>query len=191
MSFRPRDKVALAASKRGSEIWRSVPGYEGHYEVSNLGRLRSIARVVPHALYGQRKIPDKVRAPTVSKTACSINLSLNGQNKMWLMHHLVLLAFCGPRPKELDTRHLDGDFTNNALYNIVYGTRKENVTDALRHGTATVGKNNGRARLTEDDVRRIRRLIGKYTMTRIAKHYGVGLTTIHHIKSGTTWARLS
>ena len=54
------------------------------------------------------------------------------------VHHLVLLAFIGPRPSPThEGRHLDGDVTRNCLDNLAWGTSRENTADAIRHGTAT------------------------------------------------------
>ena len=106
--------------------WRDVPGFEGRYQVSDDGRVLSLPR------YGAGGRMLKL-APT-GKGYRSVSLSLAGASRGRLVHQLVLLAFVGPRPADAVTRHLDGDPTNNALSNIVYGTPVENRADMRRHG---------------------------------------------------------
>ena len=106
--------------------WRDVPGFEGRYQVSDDGRVLSL--------------PRKGARGRMLKMAWrkggyrTVGLSMSGVARTRLVHHLVLLAFVGPKPADAVTRHLDGDPTNNALSNIVYGTHTENMRDALRHG---------------------------------------------------------
>lgn len=59
--------------------------------------------------------------------------SLDGDQRMMYVHHAVLLAFVGPRPEGLLTRHLDGNCLNNRLDNLRYGTKSENSADFYRH----------------------------------------------------------
>lgn len=116
------------------ETWRWVPGYEGAYEVSDHGRVRSwrkwtrgpaprYLKPQPHVKYGHRKVM----------------LWSQGAYDNWYVHRLVLAAFVGPMPEGQITRHLDGDPSNNHLNNLAYGTPAENVADAIRHGTVAKG----------------------------------------------------
>lgn len=105
------------------EQWRAVPGHEGRYEVSDLGRVRSLRRCIVLATarasrYGHR----------------SVSLSVAGERRTARVHHLVLEAFVGPRPAGLETRHLNGDPSDNRLANLTYGTPSENQRDRVRHG---------------------------------------------------------
>lgn len=82
----------------------------------------------------------------------------DGQTKIVSVHRFMLECWVGVRPRSQVTRHLDGDSLHNDLDNLAYGTVKENVEDALRHtGNYAEGAKNGRARLSADDVRAIRR----------------------------------
>lgn len=64
-----------------------------------------------------------------------ITTCVDGRRKIRSVHSLVAEAFHGPRPKGQDIRHLDGDPANNAASNLRYGSRTENLLDAVRHGT--------------------------------------------------------
>lgn len=79
--------------------------------------------------------------PTLS-TGGYLRVSLynRGKKKIFLVHHLVLLAFVGPRPQGMETRHLDGDPKNNHISNLRYGTSSTNKLDMVRHGRHHVAR---------------------------------------------------
>ena len=64
-----------------------------------------------------------------------VTLSRNGRHRPYHVHYLVTSTFLGPKPSGMETRHLDGNATNNAVSNLVYGTKSENTLDAVKHGT--------------------------------------------------------
>ena len=117
-----------------SEIWKAVPGYEGAYEVSDSGRVRSLDRVVTsgHTRRG------KILKGSINRNRGGyrlITLSWASTTRTFGVHQLVLWAFIGPTPPGLQVRHVDGDVTNNTLRNLEYGTVSENAYDRVRHGT--------------------------------------------------------
>lgn len=131
----------LALSKYQEE-WRPIPGYEGLYEVSSEGRVKSVARKTWFTnRWGdriQRTVPEKVRELSPHRNGGHLYLTLHkdGKRKHWFAHHLVLLAFVGDWPEGCDeVRHLDGDPENNRVSNLAYGTHQENVDDMIKHGT--------------------------------------------------------
>lgn len=122
-----------------NEEWRPVKGFQGYYEVSNQGRIRSLDRVVPHARFGT------VRRKGGLLTACKKNkrghlgttLCINGTEHQVWVHVLVLEAFVGPCPPRMECRHLNGNPADNRLENLRWGTRKENSADRKAHGRLT------------------------------------------------------
>lgn len=110
-----------------TERWLPIPGWEGLYDASDRGRVWSVRRKL--ILKPGRKIDGDVLAALV------VMLYLNGRNHARTIHALVMLTFVGPCPEGLEIRHLDGDATNNALSNLVYGTHSQNEYDKVRHGT--------------------------------------------------------
>lgn len=102
------------------EQWKCYPGDE-RYEVSDQGRVRSYCQAEPRLL--------------ATQVARSGHLRVHLSGGVRLVHHLVMETFVGPRPSGLDTRHLDGDPTNNHLDNLAYGTRSQNALDSVAHGT--------------------------------------------------------
>jgi hypothetical protein len=106
--------------------WRPIPGFP-NYQVSSLGQVWSRARAMSRGgiLAGGF---DDAGYPKVT-------LMGGGQQATRTTHSLVALAFLGPKPDGLEVRHLDGNYGNPALTNLVYGTKSENALDAVAHGT--------------------------------------------------------
>lgn len=107
------------------EQWLPIPGYEGRYDVSDSGNVRSW---VP---YRGMPIPHR-RATPIGSHGYPI-VGLDGGTP--LVHLLMLLAFVGPRAEGMEARHLDGIKTHGNLANLAYGTSSENSFDLVRHGT--------------------------------------------------------
>jgi hypothetical protein len=107
------------------EEWRPVVGYEGRYEVSSLGRVKSTLLREPRIL-----------RPGIDRYGYQLlALHKDGKQTTRKVHVLVARAFHGSRPAGLDVMHLDGDSLNNAVANLAYGSRSQNLLDAVRHGT--------------------------------------------------------
>lgn len=107
------------------EEWRPIPGYEGHYDVSSIGRVRS---------HKQGRV--RVLRPAPNPQGYLVAYPwMSGEVHRRPVHHLVALAFLGPRPDGTEIRHLDGDRANNNVENLAYGSKTENTLDAVRHGT--------------------------------------------------------
>jgi hypothetical protein len=107
-----------------------------------------------------------------------------------LVHHLVLEAFVGPRPKGAQCCHdPDRNPANNALSNIRWGTPKENYADAVKHGTSTRGEKNYKAKMTADLVRGLRadHATGKFTFKALGRKYGITAAGAHHIVCRRSW----
>ncbi len=111
------------------ERWLPLPGYEGLYDVSDHGRVRSWHPWRSHPVPRERS--QYVRPDG----HMGVGLNKNGVQWSAKVHLLVMSAFVGPRPDGMETRHLDGDPANNVLPNLAYGTKSENALDSVRHGT--------------------------------------------------------
>lgn len=115
-----------------TESWRPIAGYEDAYEVSDLGRVRSVPRVVNAGPPpGKRAIPAKVLTPTLANNGY---LQVTLRRRALMIHSLVAEAFIGPRPDGLETCHNDGDSHNNRLSNLRYDTISSNRKDTVLHG---------------------------------------------------------
>jgi hypothetical protein len=169
------------------ERWLPVVGYEGYYEVSDHGRVRSSRR--------RRGSACRVLKPQRLMNSCgyvSVHLSMRNVQKMHYVHALVAAAFIGPRPTGLEIRHLNGDAADNRLKNLAYGTHIENARDMIRHGNSGVGVENKNARLTDATVVEIRaaRQQGA-TQTSLAVRYGVSRATIYRAVTRQYWKHVA
>jgi len=115
-----------------TERWLPVEGYEGFYEVSDLGRVRSLRRKTASGYRGGRVLK---AAPHPESGHLTLGLSVRNKATTRAVHQLVAVAFMGECPPGQEVRHKDGNPANNAASNLIYGTRSENNLDAVRHGT--------------------------------------------------------
>lgn len=173
------------------EIWKDVPGYEGQYQVSNEGRVKSLARVVsvPRNRWGRRSVRS-VNEAVMSlqkdrRNRIFVALRRDGKSKRFTVASLVAAAFIGPRPEGLLVLHGDGDSTNNHADNLRYGDHAANMEDARQHGTLTQGEKQWLAKLTADEVKfiRITSLSGAY----LAAQYNVTPACISAIRQRKNW----
>lgn len=108
-----------------AERWRDVPGYEGLYQVSDMGNVRSARR---------RGSPGGLLRPGLSRGYPIVSLSDSGEGRSWRVHQLVAAAFVGSRPEGMEVRHLNGVKTDCRVGNLSYGSASENAADVIRHG---------------------------------------------------------
>lgn len=172
-----------------TEEWRSLVGYEGKLEISDLGRIRSIARVVPKSDGSSMRIRGRIRKLKLDKRGYP-RLSLNGKDRDIIVHQAVLAAFVGPCPPGLEVRHADGDSGNPTLGNLSYSTHAENLRDMWKHGTAPIGEKCVTAKLTEAQVREILAIGKSQSLSQIAARYPVSFGHVSSILNGHKWKHL-
>lgn len=122
------------------EEWRDIPEWEGYYQASNRGRIRSVERIVPHDHdSGARRMRAKILNPFPASTPDKrpiVALSRNGQVQKHGVHVLIARAFHGQPPANKPMAlHRDGNVQHNAPGNLYWGDNSENVYDSVRHGT--------------------------------------------------------
>jgi hypothetical protein len=172
-----------------SERWLPVPGYEGFYEVSDHGRVRSIRHMTRAGWRGGRPLkpfPD-------SDGYLRVNLSRHGVIAgLRPVHGLVLLAFTGPVPAGQQARHGTGGKLDNRLVNLCYGTPLENSDDKRRDGTMACGERQGNSRFTQADVEDMRRRYAAgETQAAIARDYGTRQAVISVIVRSEGWRHVT
>lgn len=161
------------------EKWRDVVGFEGRYEVSDLGKIK-------------RHETQRVLSPALTtKGYLTVTLYPAGGGKQnALVHRLVGAAFI-PNPNALpQINHIDCDKTNNALRNLEWINDRENQRHAAQNSLKAHGSANGNSKLKEKDIPLIRILLAKgFTQTRIAEQFGVHPSLIGDISRGQIWRR--
>ncbi len=154
------------------ELWKTVPECT-RYEVSSLGRLR-------------RKCTGRILKGGMSRYKSFTPIDDHGRQRCLSVHKLVLTLFVGPCSRGQETRHLDGDPSNNRLDNLVWGTRSQNNgEDKIAHGRLSCGEARPNAKLTEDAVRFIRS--SGLGVRPLARKLQVSRWAIRDVLDGKTW----
>ena len=118
-----------------NEMWKPIPGYEGLYEVSDHGTVRSLDRQLPWN-GTSRFFSGRILSPVATDFGhLVVGLYKDGKSSHARVHRLVMLAFVGLCPEGEEVCHYDGDPANNRLSNLRYDTRSGNFLDSVRHGT--------------------------------------------------------
>lgn len=180
-----------------TERWLPVVGYEGYYEVSDCGRVRSLDRVIEDRRGRRRWLVGRVLRTCRGNQNGHVMVSLytEGERGPRWIHRLVLEAFIGPCPEGTECCHNDGNPANNALSNLRWDTPKSNAADSLRHGTHSSlgfrGADHPRSKLSEQDVLEIRVAVASGKRQRdIAIQCGVHQKTISKIARRRSWQHL-
>ena len=121
------------------EQWVSVAGYEGHYEVSDQGCVRSVNRTVPWRGVIAHRNGKPLRQHLKASGHRTVTL-VSGGRLTTTVHRLVLEGFTKVRPAGMEVCHNDGDPTNNNLSNLRWGTKSDNQFDSVMHGTHNMAR---------------------------------------------------
>lgn len=166
-----------------TEEWRDIPGYEGLYSVSNLGRVRRDLGDGHAAKAGRILKPWRVR----NTGYLAVTLSRENISRKFLLHRLVALVFLGTPQRGWQVNHKDGDKHNARVNNLEWVTGSDNALHAHTHGLQTMprGDAHWNAKLSNADVAEIRRLSAYHRHTDLAHRYGVNRSTITAIVNGS------
>jgi hypothetical protein len=133
------------------EVWKPVPGWEGYYDVSDHGRVRS------HYHKGKPRVRPWIKKPVVQRRGYHQIAFVSGERyERTTIHRLVLKAFIGPCPDHMEGCHLDGNPSNNRLDNLKWGTKAENMAHRDDHGRTVKGEKQWEALFTEAEVKDMR-----------------------------------
>lgn len=176
------------------EEWKDVVGYEGLYQVSNHGRIRSLDRL-RHYSDGRASYVQKGKVMSLQENGKGrLILKLvnsEGRGKGHQVHILELEAFKGIRPPGYVGCHNDSDPLNNKIDNLRWDTPAGNEADKVANGTSNRGERHGNSKLTQAQVMKIReRLKAGESQRKIAPDFGVHQVHISKINRGLRWAHL-
>ncbi len=175
------------------EQWQLIPGSEGYYSVSNLGRVRS--EPTQNRTVGRQR-GRVMRCYRDSKGYLMFGMCLPGRKRVSMkVHRAVALTFIRPRPEGCQINHKSGDKSNNSVANLEYVTCGENVRHAWRTGLAGPrrprGEKHSRAKLTDAHVREIRAANSHVTASELASRFGVTLQCILAVQKFETWRHVA
>lgn len=169
-----------------TEELRSVPGFPGYFVTSS-------GDVYTHWVRGSHPrrigLPWKMKPKRQKSGHLSVALFRQKEKPEYRrIHRLILESWLGPCPPGLISRHLNGDPTDNRIENLAYGTKAENYSDSISHGTANIGERQYKAKLTNQQVREIRRLANSGVRHRlIGSQFGVSRGYVARIVCREIW----
>ncbi|CAJ1226638.1 NUMOD4 domain-containing protein [Lactiplantibacillus xiangfangensis] len=172
------------------EIWKDVPGFEGKYQVSDLGRVKSLNRIRMKHHYPERILNTSKRLTHDGYARVSIRDDFGKQHE-YRVNKLVATVFIPNPENKSSVNHIDGDKLNNAVSNLEWTTRSENMIHAYQHGLKrpVSGTKNGNAKLTEEQVRAIRSEYIPYSRTHgtvaLGKKYGITNAAVGRVVRGS------
>ena len=170
------------------QIWKSIPGYEGSYEVSSLGEVRSLTRRV-RINGGTRETKGVLLRHKIIKGGYHcVALCRDSRRITRTVHSLVMEAFVGPRPSGYQVAHEDDCGAHNSLGNLAYKTVGDNHLDKIKRGRTARGSTINTSKLVESQVVSMReeRMAGA-GVVELAEKYGVSTVAVSKICLGQNW----
>lgn len=161
------------------EIWKPVKDFEGLYEVSDLGRIKSLPKVKGRFLHTSHFVLNQKHT---RDGYMSVSLSRDKKMKCCAVHRLVAIAFLDNPDNLREVNHIDLNKKNNSLNNLEWISSKENKLHCLKHGRL------GSQKLTWDQVNEIRELRKQgFTVPKLVSMFPVGKTAISNIIYNQSW----
>ena len=168
------------------EVWVGIPEYEGFYEVSSFGRIRSVDRNIirkdGRTQFCRGRILQSFQGSTCNYL--SIQLCRDNIPQKFLIHRLVAIMFCGlDSDSNMEVNHIDGNRHNNRADNLEVVTHQENINHSVRTGLKRdYGENHVHAKLSNEDAKEIRESYQNGVLQKdLASSYGVCKQTISDI----------
>lgn len=164
------------------EVWKDIPGYEGRYQASSEGRIRSLDREVGGKCHYtgkpfKRKIKGRILRPGKYCKTGHVSVVLGRGTNGKPVHQLVMRAFIGNPAEGEEVLHINGLPDDNRLSNLRYGSRTENILDVYHQGKRW-------RKLSTENVYDIRfELLCGFSMHEIAERYAVSYDTVSKIKN--------
>jgi len=171
------------------EEWRDIPGFNGDFQASSLGQIRSLTRTVM-TKRGPWVYKGKVRKQTSFLGYLVVSISLSKTSIRYLSHRLICLAFNGVPKDGMEVNHVNGKKDDNRIENLEWSTHKDNVQHAFDTGLNRGAKGSlaHNAILDEHDVIGIKTYLKYGFMQKdIAEIYGVSPEVISGIKNKRKW----
>ncbi len=171
------------------EIWKDIPGYEGRYQASNMGRIKTISHKVKGICHftGKvfyRTVKSRILKPGKCVKSNHVSVVLGRGTSGKPVHQLIMKTFVGEKPIGMEVLHINGNPSDNRLSNLRYGTRKENILDVYYQGKRW-------RKLSIEDVYYIRFcILCNIKQRKIAKEMDISESVISNIKKGRLYSWL-
>jgi hypothetical protein len=175
------------------EIWKPIAGYEGFYEVSSAGRVKSLARYRDMGPSGLQPIPTRILKGSWSglrKQYRMVCLHKNREKEGRLIHRLVAEAFVPNPDNKPQINHKDGNGRNNKVKNLEWVTSKENHEHAHATGLGLKGSMVGTSKTTEKVIQKLKIILAsgkKQSARKIAEELGITEKTVYNVKYNYSW----
>ena len=175
------------------EIWKDVIGYEGLYQVSNLGTIKSLSRTRKNHTNGIACVKERMLNPSTSNGYKCVQLRKNCSGKFIAVHRLVALMFLNNTEDKPTVNHIDGNKLNNVVSNLEWATYTENNIHAIKNKLRLIiGEDHFAASFSDNEVIELRKIIdsGLYTQRSIANAYSIKESVVSKIKTRATWKHI-
>jgi hypothetical protein len=164
------------------EIFKDIPGYEGKYQASNLGKIKSLGN--------NAKRSEKILKASLEGSGYEfVNLYKNTERTSLKIHRLVAITFISNPENKKTVNHINGNKLDNNVNNLEWSTYSENLRHAFK-----IGLNSGihKSKLKQSEVLQIKDLLKlkRFSHKEIGKFYGVAHNTISYISSGKNWKHI-
>jgi len=167
------------------ELWKDIKGFEGSYQVSNLGRIKSLSRTKIVKKVGFYITRERILKISPNKLYSQVMLYRDSKRLYFLIHRLVAIAFMPNYGNKDEVNHIDGNKRNNSVCNLEWCTRSENQRHAFDNGLTIMpsGESHYACKLSDRQIKEIRLkyLKKKTTMKMIAKAYGIAQSHVSNI----------
>lgn len=164
------------------EEWKSIADWEGHYEVSNLGRIKSLRRTITYVDGRKKVMPERILA-SAKGGSDYLMVALKKGGRQWTVtvHRLVALAFLGNRPDGCDIHHADGNKANNRASNLVWMPKGEHRSDHMQASIAAGA--HPATKIPDEIIKEIREIYAtrKYTQRSLSIMFGISNQHISRI----------
>lgn len=172
------------------EEWRDIEGYEGFYQVSTHGRIKSLARTITCKNGMLKPFKERILTPHFNTNGYLwVHLQRNSVKEFWFIHRLVARAFVPNPDNKPFVNHKSGRKTDNVADLLEWSTRRENVAHAFSTGLMShAGEKNSQSKLTVDKVVEMRRLFTEgVTRRELSDRFGVSYSRVRDVVNGTCW----
>jgi hypothetical protein len=173
------------------EVWKDIEGYEGLYEVSNFGSVKSLSKKVVREKNGFWIQPEKILKPSITKSGyCHVRLYKDFNFKVFLLHRIVAKTFIANPYNKSSVNHKNGVKNDNCFENLEWVTNSENTLHAFRNGLLKPlkGDLNGSSKLTKSQVLEIRnKLDNKVFVYKIMEEYRISRAQVQRIRNRECW----